>query len=80
MKKPSWKSLVLQIAIFAFFYLVTDIAIHRTFYWGQVTRAVEVALVGATMTWYSARRRWEKAHIQSEGVRNDHSASPLSNA
>ena len=68
MKEPSWQLLLRCIAIFVVSYLIIDIAIHRTFYWEQVTRATEAGLAGGTVGWYFARRKWQKARAQSEGL------------
>jgi hypothetical protein len=60
MEKPSWKSWLIGVTVFASTYLITELVTKGAFHGEMVTRAVAAALAGGTLTWFLWYRKLKR--------------------
>jgi hypothetical protein len=59
--KPSWPLWLVCLAFYSLLDEALTALLHGAFKWSQLPGAIEGAIVGATLTWLWALRRWYKS-------------------
>ena len=77
MKKPTWMLWVAGVSIWAFFDWLTGVFVHQTIHRNDFALALESGLVGGTLTWWFALRRFQRKHLE---VTNAASSNSLGSA
>jgi hypothetical protein len=59
--KPSWPLFLIWLIAYTILDILIEATLHGHIAWGQLPGAIEGAILGATLTWLFAYRRWLKS-------------------